>query len=155
MTEQTTIPTPVKTEFTEVFTVSDLMSVPSSPSPEFSTVITETSILEPTPPQQPIAGAQNLIELYDETFPTPETYRAFVDARLAPWKESLEMKYFNTLYMTQRHTTETIQNIRRQAQILLEEANKLQGRRRLQRQELDRHIATITKPEFRKQFFSP
>ena len=154
-TERSTSTTSIKNEFVEVFTASDLLSTPSNSSMEFPTVITETSIIDPPPPPSNENEERDLVTLYDETFPTPETYRNFIDSRLAIWKNSLEVKYFDTLYNNHRHTTETVRKLRKQAQAILEEADKLQGRNNLLRKELNRHIATVTQPELRKRLFHP
>ena len=151
-TEQSPSTTSIKNEFVEVFTMSDLLSNPSSS--EFPTVITEASIIEPPP--LPKEGEEwDLVTLYDKTFPTPETYRNFIDIRLGIWKNSLDLKYFDTLYNNYRHTTETIRKLRRQAQAILEEADKMQGRNLTLKKEINRHVATIVQPELRKRLFHP
>ena len=150
MTEQARETSPdIKNEFTEVFTASDLLSPCSSVPSEFPVVVTETSILESSTSSDS-TEAKDLVALYDEVFPTPLPYFEFVDNKLAIWKDSVELKYFNTLYMNHRHSTETIKNLRSQAQALLEEANRMQGRHRLLKQELDQYISNIPQGEFRR-----
>ena len=146
-TQQTPSSIKDENEFVEVFTASDLLSTPSVSSAEFPTVITESSIIEPSPSLWNETEERDIITLYDETFPTPETYRTFIDSRLAIWKNSLEVKYFDALYDSHRSTIETVRNLRKQAQAILEEADKLQGRNLLLRKELKRHIATVAQPE--------
>ena len=157
MAEQTTSTATVKTEpseFTEVFTTSDLLSVPPSSSSKFSTVITETSILETDLPPSPI-HENDLVALYDETFPTPSAYHEFADQKLTIWKDSIEFKYFNALYLNHRHSTETIKKLRDQAQSLLEEANRIQGRNRVVKQEIRQFTTDLPQEEFRKRIHRP
>ena len=155
MTEQTRTASPaVKTEFTEVFTISDLVDVSSTSTPDFPTVLTETSLLENLSPVM-MSDDDDLATTYNETFPTSDLYQRFVKDRLDPWKNTLEFKYFDTLYTEHRHTTETIQNLRKKAQELLEEAHRLQAHDNTQRRELQHHANTITRTELRKRIFNP
>ena len=122
-----TEPTPsssIKAEFIDVLTVPDLIPASSqTSSEEFPTVLTESSLLESSIPTKP--NDINLIELYDYLFTTPDTYKNFIDGKLSPWKNTLELKYFDTLYLQHRTTTETVTQLRQQAQTLLERADRL------------------------------
>jgi hypothetical protein len=78
----------VKTEFTEVITSSELLPprpVSISSSDEFPTVITESSLLESSPENNSRQiEPENLIDVYDQTFPSLELYRNFTKAKLTP-----------------------------------------------------------------------
>ena len=87
-------------QFTEVITVSDLVSPPPQSNDEFTTIITETSLLEDNTPLPPIPS-NDIIEYYDQMFPTLEEYQNFVNAKLKPWQNALEFKYFNSIYRHQ------------------------------------------------------
>ena len=63
-----------KKEFTKVITDSDLTSTPTPHSHEFYSMLTET-------PTSPIPHT-NLIEYYDQMFPTLESYKNFMDCQL-------------------------------------------------------------------------
>ena len=84
-------------QFTEVITTSDLVSPPPHSNDEFTTIITETSLLEDDTPLPPIPS-NDIIEYYDQMFPTLEEYQNFVNAKLKPWQNTLEFKYFNSIY---------------------------------------------------------
>jgi hypothetical protein len=155
MTEQTRTTSPaVKTEFTEVFTLSDLVDVSSTSTPDFPTVLTETSLLE-SPSLSPMPDDTDLAALYDETFPTLDTYRQFTTDKLYSYRNTLEFKYFNNLYTHHRQTTETIRHLRKKAQELLEEAHRLQANDFDRRRDLQEHVNTITRAELRKRIFNP
>ena len=153
-TEQTPSSPIVKTEneFVEVFTSSDLLSTTSSV--EFPPVVTETSIADP-PSIRPETEESNLVAHYDEVFPTHDTYLNFVDCRLALWKNSMEVKYFDALYNSHQQTTETMRKLRLQAQAILEEADKMQQQNSLVKKEINRHVATIANSELRKRLSYP
>ena len=89
------------------------------------TVITETSLLKNNTPLPPISN-NNIIEYYNQMFPTLKEYQNFVNAKFKPWQSMLEFKYFNSMYQHQWSTSELIKRLRTQAQKLLEEANHLQ-----------------------------
>ena len=114
----------VKQEFTEVLTGSDLLSTASS-SPELLSVFTETSTLKSLPPQPTPEECKALVTLYNEMFPTRDEYQTFVDTQLHPWKDTGELKYFNALYSNYRNTQQSASNVAKQAQLLLEEAERL------------------------------
>ena len=115
MTENTHI----KSELIEVLTASELLSSSSSQE-EFPAVHTESSFMEtPTP------DLDNLIQRYDNIFLTHEMYYNFVNSKLAPWKNLIEFKYFDTMYQSHRSTKRTTVMLRQQAQKLLAEANEL------------------------------
>ena len=105
-------------QFTEVITTSDLISPPPCLNDEFTTIITENSLLEDDTPLPPIPS-NNIIEYYDQMFLTLEEYQNFVNAKLKPWQNILEFKYFNSSYQHQQSTLESIKRLRKQAQKLL------------------------------------
>ena len=94
------------------------------------------SLLEDDTPQPPIPY-NDIVEYYNQMFPTLEEYQNFVDAKLKPWQNTLEFKYFSSMYRHQRSTTESIKRLRAQAQKLLDEANHLQERKSSTKQELE------------------
>ena len=61
------------TQFTKVITISDLVSPPPFSNDEFTTIITETSLLEDDTPLPPIPS-NDIIEYYDQMFPTLKEY---------------------------------------------------------------------------------
>ena len=67
-----------KEEFTKVITDSDLTSTPTPHSREFYSILTKTSLLDAETPTPPILHT-NLIEYYDQMFPTLESYKNFMD----------------------------------------------------------------------------
>ena len=136
-------------QFTKVITTSDLVSPPPHFNDEFTTIITETSLLEDDTSLPPIPF-NNIIEYYDQMFPTLKEYQNFINAKLKPWQNTLEFKYFNSIYQHQRSTSESIKRLRTQAQKLLEEANHLQERKTSIRHELKRHLHTITRSKLWK-----
>jgi hypothetical protein len=147
--------TTVKSEFTEVLTGSDLLPprpVSISSSEEFPTIITETSLLE-TPTTT--AEQRNLVDQYDEVFPTPNLYRQFAEAKLTSWKDTLEYQYFDSLYVYHRNTSQTIKNLRRQAMELLNEADTLTRQYTPQRRNLDHFTSTLGPSPFQRRLFSP
>ena len=115
-----------KKEFIEVITDFDLTLTPTSC--KFSSIITETSLLDNETPIPPIPHA-DLIEYYDQMFPTLDSYKSFINRWLGIWEQDLQLKYFDSLYYHQRATTNSIKILCDQAQILLEEANQLQERK--------------------------
>ena len=142
-------------EFTEVITASDLASPPPHSNEEFITVITKTSLLESDTPLTPIPN-NDIIEYYNQMFPTLEEYQNFVDAKLKPWQNTLEFKYFNSMYQHQWSTSKLIKRLRTQAQKLLEEANHLQERKKTStRHELEQHLHMMTRPELQKHLCDP
>ena len=87
-------------QFTEVITASDLVSPPPHSNNEFTTIITENSLLEEDTPQPPIPY-NDIVKYYNQMFPTLEEYQNFVDAKLKPWQNTLKFKYFNSMYRHQ------------------------------------------------------
>ena len=87
-----------KKEFIGVITNSDLTPTPTSH--EFSSIITEASLLDTETPVPPIPHA-DLIEYYDQMFPTLDSYKSFMNRRLGIWEQDLQVKYFNSLYRHQ------------------------------------------------------
>ena len=141
----------IKSKFTEVITESDLIPIPSAE--EFLTNIVETALLETAQPVE--NDSKNLVQRYDETFPEPEIYRTFSEGKLSPWKNTLEFKYFDTMYCDHRSLTDTIRKVRAEAQKLLEVANDLQGRDFILRGEIERHVATVTRTELCQHLLKP
>ena len=141
-------------QFTEVITASDLVSPPPHSNDKFTTIITETSLLEEDTPQPPIPY-NDIVEYYNQMFLTLEEYQNFINATLKPWQNTLKFKYFNSMYWHQRSTTESIKRLRAQAQKLLDEANQLQERKSSTKQELERHLYMITRSELWKRLSNP
>ena len=77
----------------QVITNSDLTSTPTPHSCEFYSILTET----PTPP----IPHTDLIEYYDQMFPTLKLYKNFMDCQLGIWEHDLQVKYFDSLYRHQ------------------------------------------------------
>ena len=65
-----------KKEFIEVITNSDLTPTPTSH--EFSSSLTEASLLNTETLVPPISHA-NLVEYYDQMFPTLDSYKSFMN----------------------------------------------------------------------------
>lgn len=148
----------IKTEFTEVLTSSELLPprpISISSSDEFPTIITESSLLESTRTPNQTIEPKNLVDRYDETFPSPSIYRTFTDTKLAQWKDTLEYKYFDSLYIYHRNTSQTIKNLRRQAMALLNEADALNRQYIPQRQNLDHFISSLPGSQFQRRLFNP
>ena len=141
-----------KKEFIEVITDSDLTLTPTSH--EFSSIITEASLLNTETPIPPSPHA-DLIEYYNQMFPTLDSYKNFMNRRLGIWEQDLQVKYFDSLYRHQRATTNSIKILRDQAQKLLEEANRLQERKHSLQREIDHHLHTIMQPELRQCLYNP
>ena len=68
----------LKKEFIKVITDSNLTPTPTPHSCEFSSILTETSLLNTETPISPIPHV-NLIKYYDQMFPTLESYKNFMD----------------------------------------------------------------------------
>ena len=68
-----TLPPSQKKEFVEVITDSDLTPTPTSH--KFSTILTKASLLDTETPVPPIPHA-DLVEYYDQMFPTLDSYKA-------------------------------------------------------------------------------
>ena len=144
----------IKNEFTEILTKPKLLSIPTTSPSTFIPVITETSFLKPKIDSLHIPTT-NLVEYYDQMFPTLDTYQNFVDQKLHLWHSNLELKYFDLMYRHQRATTESIKGLRTQAQKLLEEADSLQEQKTTLRQEVIEHLSNISKPELWQQLYNP
>ena len=143
MTEATS--STIKTKFIEVLVTPDLhpSSTLSSPEFPFPTVLTESSLIEPPTSVNP--NEVDIVELYDYVFTTPDTYKDFTDRKMSLWTNTLEFRYFDTLYLQHRSTMETIKQLRQHAQSLLERADKLQKHNSSQRREIKRYLPTITR----------
>jgi hypothetical protein len=149
---------PIKNEFTEVLTGSDLLPrrpISVSSSDEFPTVITESSLLRPSIPNDSPVERENLIDLYDQTFASLDQYRSFTNTKLTPWTDTLEYKYFDNLYTYHRGTSSTIRNLRQQAEKLLEEADALSRRHYARRRELDDFISRLQPTPFQRRLLRP
>src|SRR5271156_5130710 len=146
-----------KAEFTEVHTSSDLLPTSSSSKTQeeaFLIVFTKNSLLSSPPPSSESSfsttsvilseSPADLVHIYDNTFPNLQQYHDVTNRKLIPWKQSLEFKHFNTLYLSHRQLKKNITAMRTQAQQLLDQANSLQTHHDLQMIELQRFIPTIT-----------
>jgi len=130
--------------------MTDLLN--SNSTDPFSNVVTERSLLDERPLGEEV---KELIARYHDTFETVEDFRAFTEGKLGMWKNTLEFKYFDALYTNYRSTNETITNLRRQAQKLLEEAEKLQDRNFGIRKHIEQHVKTITRKDLRQRILNP
>ena len=86
----------VKTELIEVLTASELLSSSSSHE-DFSNIHTEPSFIE-----TPRPNLDNLVQRYDDIFKTHEMYHQFTNSKLAPWRNLIEFKYFDSMYQNHR-----------------------------------------------------
>jgi hypothetical protein len=147
--------TVVKDEFAEVLTEGTL-SLTTKPT-DWNVIITEKALLEtaktPSPPPEEVR--HGLASLYDNTFPTHEEYCKFAANRLAKWGNTLDYKLFDTLYLTHRYHVCTIKNLREQAKLLLEEADKINERNKMIRHEIQSHVQTITRSDLRQKIKKP
>ena len=152
MTEPTRTPiSTIKTELTDVLTDTDLLSNISRTPEEFATVITDSSLLG----SPPLTTPEDIVETYDNTFPTPDSYKNFVDIELAPWRNTMELKLFDTLYLHHRSTESTIRTLRHNAQKMLEQANVLQGQHQTQKEGLKHHLRSIARTGLKKKLLRP
>jgi hypothetical protein len=142
-----TILTVVKDEFTEVLTKGTLS--PITKPADWNVIITKKALLEaaktPSPPPEEVQ--HGLASQYDNTFPTHKEYREFAANCLAKWGNTLDYKLFDTLYLTHRYHVCTIKNLREQAKVLLEEADKINERDKMVRHEIESHMQTITQTD--------
>ena len=130
----------IKNEFTEILIKPKLLSIPTTSSSTFIPVITETSFLKPKIDSLHIPTT-DLVEYYNQMFPTLDTYQNFVDQKLHLWHSNLKLKYFDSMYQHQRATTKSIKRLRTQAQKLLEEADSLQEQKTMLQQEISLILA--------------
>ena len=141
----------VKSEFTEILTSSTL--IPSNLlNDEFTSILTETSLL--SPPFH-ITDPRRLIETYDKTFDTPADYQKFIEQELKPWTNTIELKYFDTLYYSHRSIGETTRKLREQAHQLLVQADQLSEQRTKNRLKLEKHLTSLTRADLRKRLSKP
>ena len=143
----------LKKEFIGVITDSDLTPTPTHPSCKFSSILTKISLLNTETPVSPISHI-DLIEYYDQMFPTLNSYKNFMDHQLGIWEHDLQVKYFNSLYCHQQSTTNSIKTLYDQAQKLLEEANWLQERKHSLWWEIDYHLHTIIQPKLHRHLYN-
>src|SRR5277367_3746285 len=149
-----------KREFTEILTSSDLLPTSSSSKTQeetFPAVLTENSLLSSPPPSSESSfsttsvvlseSPADLVHIYDNTFPDLQQYHDFTNRKLIPWKQALEFKHFNTLYLSHCQLKKNITALRTQAQQLLDQASSLQTHHDLQMIELQRFVPTITNRE--------
>jgi hypothetical protein len=145
----------IKDEFAEVLTEGTLS--PTTKPTDWNVIITEKALLEtaktPSPPSEEIR--HGLASLYDNTFPTHEEYCEFAANRLAKWSNTLDYKLFDTLYLTHRYHVRAIKNLREQAKLLLEEADKINERDKMIRHEIEIHVQTITRSDLCQKIKKP
>ena len=142
---------PVKTEFTEVLTGSDLFPqcpISVSSSEEFPTVIIKSSLLKSPNTSNPSTESENIVDIYDRTFTSLDQYRDFTNSRLAPWANTVEYKYFDTLYTYHRGKSGTIRNLQQQAAKLLDEADSLSRQHYARRRELEEFTSSLKQTTF-------
>jgi hypothetical protein len=145
----------VKDKFTEVLTEGTLS--PSNKPTDWNVVITEKALLDAmrTPSPLPEETQRGLTTLYDNTFPTLEDYREYTVNRLVMWGNTMKYKLFDSLYVNHRNNTCTIKKLREQAMALLEEANKINDRDLIVRQELENHVEAITRADLHQRIKKP
>jgi ribosomal protein L37AE/L43A len=107
----------------------------------------------PSPPPEEIW--HGLATLYDNTFPTYKEYCEFTVNRLTMWGNTLDYKFFDTLYMTHQYHARTIKRLCEQAMALLEEANKINKRDMMVRHEIESHVRTISRSDLRQWIKKP
>jgi hypothetical protein len=150
-----TVLTVAKDEFAEVLTEGTLS--PTTKPADWNVIITEKALLEaaktPSPPPEEVQ--HGLASLYDNTFPTHEEYREFAANHLAKWGNTLDYKLFDTLYLTHQYHVRTIKNLREQAKLLLEEADKINKQGKMIRHEIESHIQTITRSDLCQKIKKP
>ena len=115
----------IKNKFTEILTEPELSSLPTTSPSDFIPVITETSFLKPKTESLQIPTT-DLVEYYDQMFPTLDMYQNFINQKLHLWHSHLKLKYFDSMYQHQQAITKSIKRLRIQAQKLHEEADSLQ-----------------------------
>jgi hypothetical protein len=137
--------TVIKDEFAEVVTEGTLS--PTTKPADWNVIIAEKALLATMkmPSPSPEQVRHGLASLYDNTFPTHEEYREFAARHLTKWGNTLDYKLFDTLYLTHRYHTRTIKNLREQARLLLEEADKINKCDKMVRHEIETHVQTITR----------
>jgi hypothetical protein len=145
----------VKDEFAEVLTEGTFS--PTTKPADWNVIMTEKALLKtirtPSPPPKKIW--HGLAALYDNIFTTHEEYWEFTANCLMMWGNTLDYKLFDTLYLTHRYHAHTIKNLREQAKTLLEEANKINKRDKVVRQEIESHVQTITHSDLRQRIKKP
>jgi hypothetical protein len=67
----------------------------------------------------------------------------------------LDYKLFDTLYLTHRYHVRTIKNLREQAKLLLEEADKINEQDKMIRHKIESHVQTITRSDLRQKIKKP
>ena len=78
-------------QFIKIIATSNLTTFPSQHTSNntFTTILTESSLLE-TEDSIPTTPSTNIVEFYDQMFPTFDMYQSFVDQWLLIWKNNLE-----------------------------------------------------------------
>jgi hypothetical protein len=71
------------------------------------------------------------------------------------WGNTMEYKLFDSLYVNHRNNLRTVKKLREQAMALLEEANKINDRDLMIRQEIESHVGTITRTDLRQRIRKP
>jgi hypothetical protein len=130
---------------------------PSTKPANWNIVITEKALLDAmrTPSPLPEQTRQGFIALYDDTFPTLEDYREFTVNCLVMWGNTMEYKLFDSLYINHRNNTCTIKKLQEQTMALLEEANKINDRDLMVRQEIESHVGTMTRTYLHQRIRKP
>jgi hypothetical protein len=88
-------------------------------------------------------------------FPTAEEYQEFTVNHLVMWRNIMDYKLFNTLYMTHQNYSHTVKNLQKQAMALLEEANRINDWDILTQQEIESHVQMITRSNLRQWIKKP
>ena len=142
----------VKTKFVDIITEGELVSSPVSAT--FSTIVTKASLIK-TPSDNALTDGKTITTLYDKVFIDAVSYWAFTENKLQLWENTMEYKYFNTMYTNHRSLVNTIWKICQQAQQLLEGADILTGRDYILQQEIESHVSKITRTELWQRLYKP
>ena len=140
----------VKTELIKVLTNSEILSPSPSNQEEFPPVYTDPTFME-----NPRPDLDNLVQRYNDIFKTHEMYHQFTSSKLAPWRNLIEFKYFDSMYQNHRSTKRTVQMLRQQAQELLKEADDLQRQDQKIKMDIDQHLQRITRNDLRRKMSQP
>ena len=122
--------------------------------PCFSNIITEASLTE-TLSDNILTDGKTITTLYDEGFIDAVSYQVFTENKLQLWENTMEYKYFDTMYTNHRSLVNTIWKIHQQAQQLLEEADILTGRDYILQQEIKSHVSKITRTKLWQRLYKP
>jgi hypothetical protein len=138
-----TVLTVVKDEFAEVITEGTLS--PTTKPADWNVVITKKALMDAMrmPSPSPKQTRRGVITLYNNTFPTLEDYRELTVNCHVMWGNTMDYKLFDSLYVNHQNNTHTIKKLREQAMALLEEANKINDRDLMIRQEIKSHLEPL------------